>query len=346
MSYYPREVIDCYLDEKFEELLDVPDAESVYVASVAKDLQNDKFYIERGVHYGDYSSTRKVPLIHNEVLEKCINEYNENREDGDKLKVTAEGQSIKIEEELTGLFKLQSSKKVRPLVGGIEIGYKHYKSGTLGAIVLCEGTQSRKYILSNFHVMFSSERFIPNKLFFQPSLSSRPITRSINYCNIIARSSYGHFGKYVDVGLAEIINNTRSKKGTVSVEDEIKGWGVPEIGQNVMLHGASSGPQDGTVRSINTYVKFKSIWRGGKSHIFEKQILTDNMSKDGDSGSVLIRGNIDSNGTKEYKAVGLLIGGDDRTFSIYNNFEYIFNPKYNSKYPNMRNVKLKEFLKW
>lgn len=75
MSYYPREVVDCYLDKKFEELLNVPNA--VYVASVAKDIAKDLFYIERGIAKKNSSVfAKEIPIPKNQELEDCIDEYN------------------------------------------------------------------------------------------------------------------------------------------------------------------------------------------------------------------------------------------------------------------------------
>ncbi|WP_298426050.1 hypothetical protein [uncultured Kordia sp.] len=332
MSYYPREIVDCYLEKKHEDLLNVPNAESIYVASVPKDLANNKFYIERGIYYNDNTMSRnKILLQDNLVLKECIKKYNKTGIRKEKI-VIDEIEKINIEKKDTGLFRLQNSKKIRPIVGGIEIGHRHDRSGTLGAIILCEGTGSRKYILSNYHVMMSSEDFVQDKLLFQPSLSSHE-TRYVNYCNIIAKVSYGHFGKYADVALAEIINNTRSARGIINYKKTINGIGAPYLNQEVFLYGASSGFNKGNIRSTNTFVKFRTPWKGNNFYTLKNQILTNNMSRDGDSGSLLID-------NENNKAVGLLIGGDGKSFSIYNNFKYIFN----QDYENMPNIKFKKFI--
>lgn len=330
MSYYPREIVDCYLDKKFEELLNVSGAEAVYVASVAKDLNNDKFYIERGIHYkGIGTKTQPITID----MSACIEEYNEKRQEKNKIAFIPNEDSL-VEPKEVGIFKLQCGNKyIRPAIGGCGIGYNYYKSGTMGALLLCKEIEDTKLLITNYHVVFDSPNFVRDKLIFQPS----PSDGDMDYCNIIGKVQYGHFGKYVDVALVEIVDDKLVGTGTLSDKNPIKGIDTPKINDLIFKTGASSCVEKGVIRSTNTYVKFKSPWKSSKYEILEKQILSTNISKDGDSGSIIINENTG-------KAVGLLIGGDDLTFSIHNNFEYIFNKKYNKNYKNMKNIEFFKFL--
>lgn len=222
-----------------------------------------------------------------------------------------------------------TDKHIRPVSGGCGIGHEFSPAfGTLGAILHLKYIDA-KYIISNYHVL-SNKNFKEDNLIFQPATVH---SRMVDYKNVIAKLKYGHFGDYVDVAFAEVLYDDEVEAGTIWNNDPINGIGIPKINDEVEKSGMRTKTTCGKIRSTNAYVKFKNPWRkNDKKVILQKQILTTKMSDKGDSGSILLN--------KNREAVGLLIGGDKKNFSIYNNFKYIFN----SDYPNMENLEFDKFV--
>lgn len=339
MKYFPREIVDCYLDKCYKELLkDTSEGKTVYVASVAKDLQQDYFYIERGfIKKNGVTGARMVPFNFIEILKECIKEHPECKHGIRKEGIDFNDENIYIENKEVDSFSLQvTRRKIRPAAGGCSIGRHNStgESGTLGAILKLK-SRKRPFIISNYHVMCGAILKYDN-LIFQPSPG---YTGKYIYDNVIAKVKYGKFDKFTDVAFAEILNKEDVQGGFISdsvvnpQERKINGLGIPKIDQKVHKYGTSTYKTCGEIKSLNTYVKFTNPWNSSINEIVKKQILTNVISKDGDSGSLLLN--------EQREAVGLLIGGDGKTFSVYNNFKYIFNVKY----PNMkRKLKFEKFI--
>jgi len=77
----------------------------------------------------------------------------------------------------------------------------------------------------------------------------------------------------------------------------------PELGMTVMKSGRSTGTTEGSIMTLNAYIK---VGYGDSRYAeFEDQILTSEMSKPGDSGSLLVS-------KESNEAIGLLFAGSGK----------------------------------
>ena len=75
-----------------------------------------------------------------------------------------------------------------------------------------------------------------------------------------------------------------------------------DVGNYVMVTSRGNYLTEGTITELNATVQVG--YGGGKTALFENQIVTTNMSEPGDSGSLLVE-------AETNKAVGLLYAGSD-----------------------------------
>ncbi|ACT33701.1 serine protease [Clostridium botulinum] len=217
----------------------------------------------------------------------------------------------------TGAFHLQKlTQKIRPVPGGYDIGPALIvEGGTLGCIV----TDGKYYhILTCNHSLTAKEVVTVTYPITQPSCvygGNYPediIARISKYIPINNSTTTNENINYVDCAIAKI--NKRSQISTkINFLGRIKGMTKASLGLNVQKVGANTELTEGTVTSVGATLEFNEPQ--GK-FIFVDQIITNKMSEEGDSGSILVDKNI--------QAVGMLMGGGS-TKSVFNNIENVLN---------------------
>ncbi|WP_435579615.1 hypothetical protein [Gilvibacter sp.] len=237
-------------------------------------------------------------------------------------------------------------KVIRPAASGCAIGPSNiYRMGTLGAVIrlkfrthnndhLVNTRQSQEnfsqqyYLMSNYHVLVTNYRELgKSNLVHQPK--DRYQNRT-SFKNVLGEVEYGKFNNFVDVALARVHNPDDVSLGNIWNSRKVNGYRSPIIGEQVYFHGKTTYCREGFIRSDNAYVFHKNPYSGEPMSI-QKQILTTAVSEDGDSGSLLIS-------RKDNAAIGLIIGGDDKHFSIANSLDTIFsqNTYFESRWRNDR----------
>ncbi|MEY8848485.1 hypothetical protein AB9K26_06705 [Psychroserpens sp. XS_ASV72] len=246
--------------------------------------------------------------------------------------------------------------------------------GTIGAFFTLDDTlySNDIFFITNYHNLFSYKKSAfddqnpnPDLLIFQPN------NDCLDYKNLIGSFFKGQYhdnngihDKTLDYAIVQLnimalentiyeidIPNIDKKKvyevhsitsGFIdnklktSSQPMIKGIAKPKIGMRVKFHGSTTVISKSTeIRSTNTMVKVQSTFDSKKELIFKNQILFKNISKPGDSGSVIIN---DDN-----EIVGLLHAGDSEEVSIANNITDIFFDCH-SQSSNSNELKIKDIL--
>jgi len=237
----------------------------------------------------------------------------------------------------------------RPAPGGVSIGHFKITAGTLGVLVRDEETDEI-LILSNNHVMANSNdatqgdpilqpgphdggtmaedtianlgRFVPIQFESEPPPSPCPFSKAAagigNFLARLVGSKHRLLpvviqqANQVDGALAkpvghDVVSSEILEIGAVTGEREA------ELGMEVKKSGRTTGLTTGTVQLLDASVQVG--YGGGRTALFTNQILTTNMSKGGDSGSLLVDG-------EGNKAVGLLFAGSDEV-TIHNPIGFV-----------------------
>lgn len=243
--------------------------------------------------------------------------------------------------------------RFRPTPAGVSIGHFAITAGTYGAPVRDAAT-GELLMLSNNHVLANSNDAQIGDAIIQPGAADGgrapqdrigdllrfvpiryknddggggdedqcPIASFISaLLNAIARMTGSQTrlkpvktqaaANYVDAAVAkpwdpDMILEDIYKIGPVS------GTVEAEIGMAVRKSGRTTALTSGTISVLDTTIEVG--YGGGRVASFENQILTDDMSEPGDSGSLLV----DSSN----RAVGLLFAGSD-TVTVYNPIDMV-----------------------
>ena len=268
----------------------------------------------------------------------------EELKEGDVIPAEIEGVITDVIE-VGEIVALQArTDRWRPAPGGVSIGHYNITAGTLGVLVRDVETDE-VLILSNNHVMANSnggtqgdpilqpgphdggtvaedtianlERFVPIQFESEPSPSPCFFSKAaVGIANFLARlfgskhrllSVVIQQANQVDAALAkpvspDVVSSEILEIGSV-IEDR-----EAELGMGVKKSGRTTGLTMGTIQLLDASVQVG--YGVGKTALFTNQILTTNMSKGGDSGSLLVDG-------EGNKAVGLLFAGSDQV-TIHN----------------------------
>ncbi|ARV12750.1 hypothetical protein BTO09_10505 [Gilvibacter sp. SZ-19] len=323
--------------------------DTVYVAVVAKndDPKSNLWGIEvgfkkgRGIGVGlipfDWDQKGKSPNKGN-LVDSIVNDIFDrlkDRENPDKGINFREVDHFKLHCFLSDDDQARITHNViRPAASGCAIGPGNiYKMGTLGAVVQLkfrvhnnnqdastrhsqEAFNKQYFIMSNYHVLVKNYRKLgKSNLIHQPKDQYQKRT---TFKNVLGEVEYGKFNNFVDVAFARVHNPDEVVFGNIWNSQKINGHRSPIIGEEVYFHGKTTYHRSGSIRSDNAYVNHKNPYSGEPMSL-QKQILTTAVSEDGDSGSLLIA-------KEDNAAVGLIIGGDDKHFSIANSMKTIFSP--------------------
>lgn len=218
-------------------------------------------------------------------------------------------------------FSPSLSRKMRPAMGGFSVGHHKITAGTLGTCCYdlkpFPSVPKKYYILSNNHVLANSN----DARIGDPILQPGPIDGGRNPQDIIARLSRfipikyrtatSEPCNYVDAAIAE---------GDLQDLNREVYWGgyvnrlyeKPKVGDIVQKTGRTTGFTTGKITNINATVRVN--YGGGRVAKFCRQIITDDMSDGGDSGSLVLN--------REEGAVGLLFAGS-ATRTIINHIHFV-----------------------
>ncbi len=228
----------------------------------------------------------------------------------------------------------------RPAKGGVSIGHYAITAGTLGAFVKDKST-GQVLILSNNHVLANSndasigdailqpgpadggsspqDRIADLERFIRIQFSSGGNGNGIcsiakgfsDLLNFFAKTCGSH-SRLVPTRIATEFNEVdaavaKPVSGSVITNDiidigAITGTKAATIGMSVRKSGRTTATTTGVIQTLNTNVDVG--YGGGSVATFENQIVANDMSDPGDSGSLIVDGT-------EPKAVGLLFAGSD-----------------------------------
>jgi hypothetical protein len=242
-------------------------------------------------------------------------------------------------------------KRLRPAVPGCSIGHYLSTAGTFGALVRDQNS-GRMLILSNNHVLANSsdgrdgrahrgdpiyqpgpfdggdetdmlarlETFAPlRREESQPacSLSSR-LSKILNILPFLRKQGYQirlvkieEKGNLLDAALARPLNEEEVEAEVMGL-GQVRGMDLARLGETVYKSGRTTGVTAGLVKVLEA-----SVWvqvSHNSRVLMHEQIITENMGKPGDSGSLVLN--------SENKAVGLLMAGSDRV-TIMNKASHI-----------------------
>ncbi len=202
--------------------------------------------------------------------------------------------------------------RIRPAKPGYSIGHYKITAGTFGCLVRDVCPPCRIHILSNNHVLANSNAASIN----DPILQSGPFDGGTYPADMIARLSRFspiHFGSLLRYNLVDAaLALPRDQRNVIA---SVVNLGIPKgtveatLGMDVVKSGRTTQTTAGRVIGIDVTVAV-GYGTSGVAY-FKNQIFTTNMSKGGDSGSLLLS-------RAERKATGLLFAGSDKV-TVHNN---------------------------
>jgi hypothetical protein len=213
------------------------------------------------------------------------------------------------------------TKRIRPAMGGFSVGHFKITAGTLGTCCYdlspFPSVPRKFYILSNNHVLANSNDASLGDPILQPGpvdggqVPKDVIARLSRFVPIKFHSGDSRPCNYVDAAIAE--GNLEDINREIYWGGYLKQLYVaPKVGDVVQKVGRTTGFTTGKVTNINATVDVN--YGGGRIARFCRQIITDDMSDGGDSGSLVA--NLDEG------AVGLLFAGS-ATRTIVNNIALV-----------------------
>lgn len=189
---------------------------------------------------------------------------------------------------------------MRPAKGGCSIGHYNITAGTLGCLTR---RGDEELILSNNHVLANENKGSIGDLILQPGpydggTSGDKIAELSTFIQI----SFDYGTNKVDAALARPIDRRDVSSDIIDIGSPA-GTVKAELDKPVIKSGRTTGLTRGHI--IRTDYTARVEYSGGRSAIFENQLLTWKMSNGGDSGSVVL---VDD-GTR--KVCGLLFAGSE-----------------------------------
>ncbi|GLR70245.1 hypothetical protein [Agaribacter marinus] len=206
--------------------------------------------------------------------------------------------------------------KLRPAQPGYSIGHYKVTAGTFGAVVRDTCYPCRYYILSNNHVLANSN----GARIGDPILQPGRVDGGKNPADKIATLQ-----KFVPIKFGSVNNYNLVDAAIARPTDikyiyaSIKNLGIPKgieeatLNMPVIKTGRTTQTTTGTVNAVNATVAV-NFGSAGVAY-FKNQIMTNDMSNGGDSGSVLLN-------RRNRNVVGLLFAGSS-TVTIFNNIHNV-----------------------
>ncbi len=235
------------------------------------------------------------------------------------------------------VYAFQNPKnRYRPAMPGVSIGHYAITAGTFGAVVRDTSTNKR-LILSNNHVLANSnnagkgdsilqpgradggkdpqdriadlERFVkikwkgggdddddkcPIAAFFESLLNA---IASMSGSSTRLKQVKNTGPNLVDAAVAEPVNDNIIEDTILKIGD-VQGTVQAAVGMAVKKSGRTTGYTEGRISTLDATIE---VGYGSNVAVFEQQILTNDMSDPGDSGSLVL--------DEQNRAVGLLFAG-------------------------------------
>ncbi|MGV8075083.1 MAG: hypothetical protein AB2L11_11070 [Syntrophobacteraceae bacterium] len=220
-------------------------------------------------------------------------------------------EGVKTDVQEVGRIEAQTyNAHLRPARPGYSIGHYKITAGTFGCLARDKCPPCRVYILSNNHVLANSNAAAIGDPILQPGAYDAGAYPS-DLIATLARFvpiTFGNPNAYnlVDAALALPVDQRL-------VIASVVGLGIPTgtveatLGMDVVKSGRTTQTTSGKVTGVDATV---AVNYGVGVAYFRNQIITSNMSKGGDSGSLLL-------GKADRKAVGLLFAGSN-VITIHN----------------------------
>lgn len=219
--------------------------------------------------------------------------------------------------ELLSPLDVDRKAKWRPAPGGVSIGHHLITTGTLGSRVY-DAYSRERLILSNCHVLAAADSDqTPRANVGDPILQPGPYDGGVVETDQIAsllRWVKLKEGKanVVDCALARPLADEDLLDEILNV-GSVTTWTDPITGMPVKKSGRTTSLETGIIMDINATI---TVDYGIFGISFQDQIITGNMAKGGDSGSLLV----DDVGN----AVGLLFAGSS-TLTAHNKIANVMN---------------------
>ncbi len=251
-----------------------------------------------------------------ETKDLCIKAYVEKKVPMKNLAkdevISPKIDGINTDIEAVGEIKaLSFDSKIRPTKPGYSIGHYKITAGTFGCVVRDVCYPGKVYILSNNHVLANSnvasigDRILQPGSFDGGNYSTGTIARLSRFIPI-------HFGlkdyNLVDAAIAQPTDQRNIIASIVNLGIP-KGTVEATLGMKVTKSGRTTQTTTGEVIAVDVTVGV-NYGTSGVAY-FRNQIFTTNMSKGGDSGSLLLS-------RSDNKATGLLFAGSDKV-TVHNN---------------------------
>lgn len=232
---------------------------------------------------------------------------------------------------LVETLAVSRTERVRPAPGGVSIAHPKVTAGTLG--VLVRRASGEAVILSNNHVLANGNEARPGDPVLQPGPydGGRPqdaIAKLTDFVPIAFRDEeLDGLGRALDRTLGRVLAPAgfglrRLRLGKANVVDaaiaspldpDLVSRDVLEIGAvsgtvaaaldlEVRKSGRTTGLTRGAVTGLDATVE---VDYGGRTAVFRGQVVSDLLSRGGDSGSLIVDGG--------NRAVGLLFAGGSTT---------------------------------
>src|SRR2546422_331589 len=235
--------------------------------------------------------------------------------------------------EMAQAVDLGRTRRIRPAPGGVSIGHIQITAGTLGVLARRNG---RPVILSYNHVLANQNAGRVGDSILQPGPADGgrlqdtiarladfvpiqfkepapgPIARFLArlFAPLLHAAGWGlrrlpsSASNFVDAAVAEPIEPRLVTPEILGI-GRARGTKDPEIGLQVRKSGRTTGVTQGRITAIDAVVE---VDYGGPTAIFREQIVSDLLSKGGDSGSLVV--------DDARHAVGLLFAGGATTTLI------------------------------
>jgi len=233
----------------------------------------------------------------------------------DTVPVKIEGVKTDVVE-VGDIYAQAYTAKLRPAQPGYSIGHYKITAGTFGAVVRDTCYPCRYYILSNNHVLANSN----GARLGDPILQPGPVDGGKNPTDKIASLhnfvpiKFGSVDNYnlVDAAIARP-TDMRLIYASIKNQGIPKGIEEASLNMSVTKTGRTTQTTTGTVNAVNATVAV-NFGSAGIAY-FKNQVMTNDMSNGGDSGSVLLN-------NRNKKVVGLLFAGSS-TVTIFNNIHNV-----------------------
>jgi|3_EtaG_2_1085321.scaffolds.fasta_scaffold00090_48 hypothetical protein len=204
--------------------------------------------------------------------------------------------------------------KVRPVQPGYSVGHKGITAGTIGGFF--RDKDGDPVFLSNNHVLANENSAKNGDLIYQPGpLDNRANLNNVGWPNPVTNLPYiGTLKRFVrlrgngnsqDSAIAKI-HPSLIRDGLISdiyptINKRLQGFSAPKVGLQVQKEGRTTGYTTGRVMGL--HATFSVGYDFGPAK-FNNCVVLSNMSKGGDSGSIIFDMNM--------KAVALLFAGSPR----------------------------------